>query len=526
MTSSTEVRGIAREGSAPRGFYEFARLHPDKAALVVPGRSTTTFGELLERVDAISYGIRALGLSRGDVVAMVVGNGTEYFELSLATAQIGVYVVPINWHLAPREIAFILQDSGAQIVVADVDHVEPLPADSLPDHRFVVGGEADGWLSYPELYRDQPTCEVPDRVAGTVMGYTSGTTGNPKGVRTSIPAIEPEAFIEAGLKPFFGVYGASTEDGVHLVCSPLYHAAPGGHALGFLHFGHTVVIDQGFDAERFLTLVEEHRVTTSHMVPTQFHRLLRLPRTVRDGYDLSSLQALIHAGAPCPVETKKQMLDWVGPVIWEYLGSTEGTVSRVSPQEALAKPGTVGRIIDGVVVKIITDDGEEAAAGEAGTIYFGREGQPVSFEYHGDPNKTAASRRGNLATVGDLGYFDEDGYLFLLDRRSDLIISGGVNIYPAEIEQHLIGHPAVADVAVIGVPDEEWGHSVLAVIEASPGFEGSADLEAELKAYAREGLAGFKVPRRFEFLSNFPRTESGKLQRRKIRDQFVSTSRF
>jgi long-chain acyl-CoA synthetase len=305
------------------------------------------------------------------------------------------------------------------------------------------------------------------------------------------------------------------------VCSPLYHAAPGGHALGFLHAGHTVVIQPRFDPESVLRDIERYRVTTSHLVPTHFLRLLRLPGQIRGRYDLSSLEALIHAGAPCPVQVKQQMLDWLGPVVWEYLGSTEGSVTRVSPQEWIAKPGTVGRPLPGLTVRILGPDGAEQPRGEAGMIYFGYPGRAPSFEYHHDPAKTAAGRAGNLVTAGDYGYLDDDGYLFLLDRRTDLIISGGVNIYPAEIEQHLLTHPSVDDVAVVGVPDPEWGHSVLAVIQPSAQASAGDELAASLLAYCGEGLASFKRPRRIEFVSDFPRTETGKVQRRVLRERFA-----
>jgi long-chain acyl-CoA synthetase len=267
--------------------------------------------------------------------------------------------------------------------------------------------------------------------------------------------------------------------------------------------------------------VERYRVTTSHMVPTHFHRLLRLPRETRSRYDRSSLQALIHAGAPCPVPIKQQMLDWVGPIVWEYLGSTEGSVSRVSPQEWIARPGTVGRPLPGLTVEILGPDGSVQPRGEPGMIYFGYPGHAPVFEYHHDPEKTSSARSGDLITAGDYGYFDDDGYLFLLDRRTDVIISGGVNIYPAEIEEHLITHPSVDDVAVIGVPDPEWGSSVLAVVQPSPGAVAGEELSAILLAYSGEGLASFKRPRRIEFVSDFPRTESGKVQRRVLRDRFA-----
>ena len=351
------------------------------------------------------------------------------------------------------------------------------------------------------------------------MAYTSGTTGSPKGVRSVLPDLDPDT-VAAGMATFPSWYGISARTGVHLVTSPLYHSAPGGHALAFLHAGHALLIHRKFDAEQVLRDIERHRVTSTHMVPTHFHRLLRLPEHVRNRYDLSSLEAVVHAGAPCPVQTKQQMMDWLGPVVWEYLGSTEGLVSRVSPEEWLKTPGTVGRPLAGLTVKIL-DDGHEVPHGTPGTIYFGVPGQAPTFEYHHDPQKTAAGRSGDLVTAGDYGYLDEDGYLFLLDRRTDLILSGGVNIYPAEVEQQLLSHPAVDDVAVIGVPDDEWGQQVVAVVLPGKDVEPGPELAQELIAHCAEGLARFKLPRRIEFVTEFPRTEAGKVQRRLLRESLT-----
>ena len=455
------------------------------------------------------------------MIAAATRNGHEYLELLLAAGQVGVVVVPVNWHLAVSEILYIIGDSGAKLVVAAAEQARELPLAELPLHRYVIDGAAAGWLPYSQLGAAEPATEPADCRAGGMMLYTSGTTGHPKGVHTALPAADPQA-----MASFFAAiprdYGIAAGEGVHLVCSPLYHAASGSHALAFLHAGHTLVIQSRFDAESVLRDIERYRVTTVHLVPTHFHRLLRLPEEERARYDLSSLQAVIHAGAPCPVPIKKQMLDWLGPIIWEYLGSTEGSASRVSPQEWLARPGTVGRPLPGLTVKILGPDGDEAPAGEPGTIYFGYPGRRPSFEYHHDPEKTAASRRGDLVTAGDYGYLDEDGYLFLLDRRTDVIISGGVNIYPAEVEQHLITHPAVRDVAVIGVPDPEWGQRAVAVVQPEPGATTGDELAAELLEYCRKGLASFKCPRRYEFVSDFPRTEAGKVQRRLLRDAYAS----
>lgn len=501
------------------GFYQLAATRPEHPAVIDPDGTTLTRGELLTRVNQISRALRAHGLVAGDSVAVAVHNGHEYVALQLATLQVGMYFVPVNWRLSPEEMRYIVEDCAARLVVVAAEQARALPLDGLPAQRIAVGNPVPGWVSYAEFGAGESGAAPPDRRAGSIMGYTSGTTGHPKGVRSPLPDVEPEILTAAMSQWLVEGYGITSADGVHLVCSPLYHAAPGGHALAFLHAGHPLVIHARFDPEHVLRAVEEHRVTTVHMVPTHFHRLLRLPAEVRAKYDVSSLEAVIHAGAPCPVPLKHEMIEWLGPIVWEYLASTEGSVSRVSPREWLAKPGTVGRPAPGGVVKILDEDGKEVPRGEAGTIYFGTAGQPPTFEYNGDPDKTAASRCGDLATVGDYGYLDEDGYVFLLDRRTDLIISGGVNIYPAEVEQALITHPAVNDVAVIGVPDPEWGQSVLAVVQPVAGA--GDDLAAALLAHCADHLAAFKRPRRIEFVTDFPRTETGKLQRRKLRDTYT-----
>ena len=503
------------------GFYELAAADPGRTAVVDPEGTAVTFGELGERVNKLSHALRAHGLAPGDAIAAIVHNGPEYMELLLAAGQTGVIVVPVNWHLAVRELLYIIADSGAKLVVAAAAQARELPAGELPPDRYVIDGAVPDWRPYPDLGAAEPSDPPAGRSAGGMMLYTSGTTGHPKGVHSTIPAVSPEttAGMFASIPASYGIAGRG---GVHLVCSPLYHAAPGGHALGFLHAGHTIVIQARFEPEAVLAAIERYQVTTIHLVPTHFHRLLRLGAEVRSRYDLSSLQAVIHAGAPCPVPIKQQMLDWLGPIVWEYLGSTEGSVSRVSPHEWLARPGTVGRPLPGLTVRILDTDGAEVPPGEPGTIYFGYPGRAPTFEYHHDPEKTAASRRGNLVTAGDYGYLDADGYLFLLDRRTDLIISGGVNIYPAEIEQHLITHPAVLDVAVIGVPDPDWGQRVVAVIQPAPDVTGGDELAAELIEHCRRELASFKCPRQVEFVSDFPRTETGKVQRRVLRDAFAT----
>jgi long-chain acyl-CoA synthetase len=510
-------RSAAPADLASVGVHVLAAAEPDRRAIITPNGEVVTYGQLAAQANRVARALQSLGLTAGDVVAAAIRNGREFVELVIATGQVGMYLVPINTWLAPPEKNYIVNDSGAKVLVADAEYATGIDAGALLA-RFIVDGAATGWRPYGELGSGE-SADLPERrTVGALMGYTSGTTGRPKGVKRTLPPIDPEEGVRRSVVPAIAAYGMAPGEGVHLVCSPLYHAAPGGHAMTFLQAGHTLLIHRRFDAEQTLRAIEQHGVTSSHMVPTHFHRLLQLPPETRARHDVSSLRVLLHAGAPCPVEIKRQMIDWVGPIVWEYLGATEGMVSRVSPGEWLAKPGTVGRPATGVTVRILDDEGREQPAGEVGTIYFGQTGQATVFEYHNDPEKTAANRVDGLVTVGDIGYLDGDGYLFLLDRRTDLIVSGGVNIYPAEIEQALILHPAVQDVAVIGVPDPEWGQSVLAVVQPVEGAAPGPDLAAELRAFGDHRLASFKRPRRIEFVSEFPRTESGKLQRRVLRD--------
>ena len=498
------------------GAYAVAAADSARIAIISPAGRRVTFGDLVTAADQVANGLRALGLRRGDVVASLQHNSAEHFEVVLAACQIGLYVVPVNTHLTPGEIGHIVRDSGARAVVATDVLARGLESTEVPDARYAVGAPVPGWRPYAALRDDQPAHPPEDREAGSIMGYTSGTTGRPKGVRRPLPQRSPEEVL-APMAWHYDKFGIPAGRGVHLVCAPLYHAAPGNLALYSLHLGHTIVIHTRFDAERTLEDVERHGVTTTHLVPTHLHRLLALPDEVRARYRTASLRVVLLAGAPCPVRDKQRTIEWLGPIVWEYLGSTEGVVCHVGPEEWLEHPGTVGKP---AVVKILDDQGDPVSTGEAGRIHF-----PVTmapFEYHNDPAKTAAAiRPDGFATVGDIGRLDADGYLYVLDRRDDLIISGGVNIYPAEVEQHLLTHPAVADVAVIGVPDPEWGHRVLAVVQPAPAVTAGADLAEALDAFCRAGLAALKRPRRYEFMTELPRTESGKLLRRTLRAQFA-----
>ena len=385
-----------------------------------------------------------------------------------------------------------------------------------PDTRVALGA-IPGFASFDDLIAGQPTTVPPDRVAGQFMQYTSGTTGRPKAVQRDLMSFDPETWV--------GLYSANLTrydiepggDAVHLVVSPMYHLSPLSFGYFSLHLEHTVVLMERFDAERVLQLIEQYRVTDIAMVPTQMHRLMQLPEDVRARYDVSSLRQVIHAAAPCPVELKRRMFDWLGPVIYEFYGATEGGGTLAKPHDWLTHPGTVGRPWDGAGVKVLDDDGNVLGPGEVGTVYLKLMGE---FAYKGDPGKTAANRHGDYFTVGDMGELDDEGFLYLRDRKIDMIISGGVNVYPAEIEGVLLAHPKVGDAAVFGVPNEEWGEEVKAVVEPAPGVEASDELARELLAHCDASLARYKRPRTVDFTDAMPRDPNGKLYKRRLRDPY------
>jgi long-chain acyl-CoA synthetase len=510
---------VARDASV-QSFWVQARIRGDKPAVIDPDGGITTFGELLEASNRVANGLSALALTDDDVVAMVLKNSHRVYEVFSAVLQCGGYFTPVNWHLKPDEIAYILSDSGAKVVIT-----EPAFADAarqaaelagIPaDRRLIAGPPVEGFTSYDEWKGRQSPEPPAGRRPGHRLYYTSGTTGRPKAVLKPRPSGDADLAAQQAARGLFAHSGLATDsDQVHLVTGPTYHPSPLGYGMGALHFGQTVVLMDKWDAEETLRLIERYRVTGTHFVPTMFHRMLRLPAEVRAGYDMSSLQTAVHAAAPCPPADKQAMIDWLGPIVWEYYSSSEVGGTQVSPQEWLRRPGTVGRPYPGVDMKILGDDGAELPAGSPGLVYFK---VTAPFEYKGDPGKTAAARRGDYATVGDIGYVDEEGYLFLCDRAAETIISGGVNIYPAEVEAALLTHPAVEDAAVIGVPDSDWGEQVKAVVQASPGAAADDALAAELIAHCQARVAKFKCPRTVDFVAALPRNLSGKLLRREVR---------
>ncbi|MFP5072136.1 AMP-binding protein [Pseudonocardia nantongensis] len=501
------------------GFGAIASTDPDRVAVIEGDGTPTTYGELARRVDRLSRGFAAHGLRPGDAVAAVLPNRRAYFELRLATGQSGLYLTPVSHHGTVAEVGYLVSDSEARLVVADRSLVDTVGAalDGLGfpgADRFAVGG-APGWTDYEQLLSGVSDGPPAEPRAGEVMGYTSGTTGRPKAVRKPLPDGPPR------LSPYVLGFMARLDirpgHEVHLAAGPLYHAAPGTFATLALQLGHTVVLAERPTPEDWLHLVERHRVSVTFTVPTMLHRLVRLPAQVRDAHDTSSLRSVVHAGAPCPPEIKHRAIDVLGPVLTEFYGATEGTATALTSAEWLTKPGSVGYPLPGIRVRVLDEDGRDARTGEAGTVYF----TPAApFEYLKDAAKTASAMHDGLFSAGDIGHLDQDGWLFLHDRRTDLVISGGVNLYPAEIEGVLAAHPAVADAAVIGVPDPEWGQRAVAIVAPEPDATAGTPLAEALIAHCRSTLAGYKVPRAVEFTDALPRTSSGKLLRRDVRDAY------
>ncbi len=503
------------------GLWAIAATDPDRTAVIEPDGGTVSYAKLAALADRYGRGLQALGLRTGSAVAGLLPNGTEALALFFAAFQTGLYVVPVNWHLTAAEVAYILGDSGAGAFVAherfgDVAAMAAEAAGIDPGARFAVGA-VPGFAPLAALGADGEGRPDP-RAAGAPMMYTSGTSGRPKGVRRPLTGEDPDK-VSWTATWFFGLFSLAPGDGnVHLCCSPLYHTAVLNFATISIQLGHPVVLMDRFEPQEMLRLIERHRVTHTHMVPTQFRRLLALPQATRDRYDVSSMRAAIHSAAPCPQDVKRQMIGWWGPVVTEYYAASEGGGTGITAQEWLAHPGSVGKPWLGAEVRVLDAEGHDVPTGEPGLVYM-RMGT-ATFDYHKDEEKTRASRARGMFTVGDIGYLDADGYLYLCDRKSDMIISGGVNIYPAEIEAELSGHPAVDDVAVFGIPHEEWGEEIKAVVQPAAGTEPGPPLTAELLAYLGERVAKFKLPKTIDYVPELPRDPNGKLYKRRLRDPY------
>jgi long-chain acyl-CoA synthetase len=486
--------------------------------------------EVADRAARIAGGLQRLGVKEGDSVCILMRNDIAFIEAAYAAMQLGAYGVPVNWHFKPEEITYILKDSGTSILIAHADLLHelrdaippgvtafsvPTPPEIIANYKidpdllakpdFAIDLEA--WLAEQKPYAG-PAVPQPQN-----MIYTSGTTGHPKGVRRSAPTPEQIANAEAmrgliyGLKP-----GARA-----LLPGPLYHSAPNSFGLRAGRLGGALVLMPRFEPEEFLRLIEGHRIDTMFMVPTMFIRLMRLPEAVRRRHDMSSLRHVIHAAAPCPPDVKRAMIEWWGPVIYEFYGSTEsGAVTFATAEDALKKPGTVGRIAPGAELRFIGDDGRALPQGEIGEIYSKISGNP-DFTYHNKPEKRTEIERDGFITSGDVGYIDEDGYVFICDRKRDMVISGGVNIYPAEIESVLHAVPGVHDCAVFGIPDSEFGEALMAVVQPQAGV--TLDV-AEIRNRLKASLADYKVPKHVEIQKELPREDSGKIFKRRLRDPY------
>ena len=499
-----------------------AEQTPDAPALVMAGSGdTVSYTALEDRSRRLAQALRSRGVSPGDHIALLMENNRQYLLAAWAAQRSGLYYTAINSHLRPGEVQYVLDDCGAVALVASEAMAEVVAGLDLARVPVRVAvGRLPGFERFDDVVAGAPRLAAEDQREGREMLYSSGTTGRPKGVRKQLPGTplgDPSATPVLLARALAAQGGGVGPGSVYLCPAPLYHSAPLVYSMSVQRLGATVVVMERFDPGQCLELIERYRVTHAQFVPTMFVRLLRLPAAERERYDLSSLRFVIHAAAPCPVAVKRQMLEWWGPIIHEYYSGTEDIGSTyISPEEWLAHPGSVGRPLE--ECHILGEDGEERPPGEAGVVWFAG-GRP--FEYHNDPDKTASvtNDRG-WRTLGDIGHLDEDGYLYLTDRQAHMIISGGVNIYPQEAENVLAGHPAVADVAVIGVPDPEMGEAVRAVVQPTDPAAAGPELEAELLAHCRAELASYKCPRQVDFVAELPRDPNGKLYKRVLRERY------
>ncbi|MCW2553076.1 MAG: acyl-CoA synthetase (AMP-forming)/AMP-acid ligase [Mycobacterium sp.] len=491
---------------------------PDKPAIIMhPSGTVVTFGELEARANQLAHLFRAAGLVEGDAVAILMENSEHMHAVMWAARRAGLYYVPINTHLTAAEVAYIIDNSSAKAIVGSGglrDTLAGLDAElpsGLPAVLLIVDGELDGWRRYPECVADQPVTPILDEIEGDLLQYSSGTTGRPKGIKRALPHLPPSE-VPGLMSALIGFW--MHPDAVYLSPAPLYHTAPSVWSMQTQAGGITTVILEKFTPEGALEAIQKHRITHGQFVPVMFTRMLKLPESVRTSYDVSSLERVMHAAAPCPVEIKKQMIEWWGPIVDEYYASSEAIGSTlITAEDWLTHPGSVGKSMMSAL-HILDEDGNELPAGEAGEIYF--EGG-FDFEYLNDPAKTASSRDSNgWKTVGDIGYLDEDGYLYLTDRRHHMIISGGVNIYPQEAENMLVTHPLVMDAAVFGIPDDEMGQRVKGVVQTVDAADATDAFADELLTWLRDRLSHYKCPRSISFEAQLPRTDTGKLFKQEL----------
>ncbi|MEC9347566.1 MAG: AMP-binding protein [Pseudomonadota bacterium] len=500
-----------------------AAERPDKPAFIMASTGeTVTYAQLNARSNQGAHYFRSLGLKHGDVIAICMENNRHFLEICWSAHRAGLYYVCISSYLTAPEVAFIINDAGARLFVSSAYKAEV--AKDVPAHVpnvtdfMMVGEPIAGFRSWDAAVKDMPVTPIPDEWEGHDMLYSSGTTGRPKGIKVDLED-RKLGQVRPSMHAIMGLYGITPET-TYLSPAPLYHAAPLRYNILMTRLGATSIIMERFDAERALALVEQYRCTHSQWVPTMFVRMLKLPEAVRLKYDVSSMKVAIHAAAPCPVEVKKQMMDWWGPIIYEYYGGTEGNgYVAANPHEWLAHPGTVGRAIVGEIRITDMDNPDvELPQGETGGVYFA--GGPV-FSYHNDARRTQdALNASGWSTLGDVGYLDADGFLHLTDRKAFMIISGGVNIYPQEIEDRLLLHPAVLDAAVFGVPDPEFGEQVKGVVQLVEPSKAGPDMADALIRWCREELSPIKTPKSIDFEAELPRHPNGKLYKRLLRDRY------
>ena len=499
---------------------EHAEATPDKPAVIIhPAGTVVTFNELESRANRLAHHFRQAGLVEGDTVAVIMENNEHLHAVMWAARRSGLYYTVVSTHLTPPEVGYIVDNSGAKAVIGSQAMrkvceglAEHLP-NGLPDLLLIADDDLDGWQRYPECVADQPGTPIGDEIEGDLLQYSSGTTGRPKGIRRELAHVAPAQAPNLVSALLMAIQ--MSPDSVYLSPAPLYHTAPCLWTMSAQAMGVTTVVMSKFDPESALDAIQKYRVTGGQFVPAMFVRMLKLPEDVRKSYDVSSLHRVVHAAAPCPVDIKKQMIDWWGPVVDEYYSSSEGAgITFISAEEWLKRPGSVGKPLLGVA-HILDEDGNDLPPGQAGQIYFDL--GVVQFVYHKDPEKTAESRdRHGWVTVGDVGYLDDDGFLFLTDRKHHMIISGGVNIYPQEAENMLITHPRVLDAAVFGIPDDEMGQSVKGVVQTVDPADATEEFGEELMGWLRERLAHYKCPRSVSFEAQLPRTDTGKLYKQEL----------